>query len=153
MPQRGPEFGPEFDNVGSPSQANQDEDARERSVQEKDTRLDAAVLRSVATYQKGIISCIPSNLIAGAMLFIVAPEWRLVLVLVVAVLAIVPTVLVFLLAMKVYTPGAGVLLALLTLIPGVGLIILLGINSKATYLLRRHGIKVGFLGANASDIQ
>jgi hypothetical protein len=45
----------------------------------------------------------------------------------------------------------GVLLALLTIIPYVGLIVLLIINSRATGVLNKHGYRVGLFGASLSD--
>ena len=41
---------------------------------------------------------------------------------------------------------------ILTIIPLVGLIILLVINSKATSALRAAGVRVGLLGANLNDL-
>jgi hypothetical protein len=43
-------------------------------------------------------------------------------------------------------------LGILTLIPLVGLIVLLIVNGKATNLLREDGIHVGLLGARMSDL-
>jgi len=45
-----------------------------------------------------------------------------------------------------------VLLGILTLIPCIGLIVLLVVNGKATGILKQNGIKVGLLGANLSQI-
>jgi hypothetical protein len=59
---------------------------------------------------------------------------------------------VFLLAIKVYSTGVGVLLGILTLVPCIGLIVLLIVNGKATGILKQNGIKVGLLGANLSQI-
>jgi hypothetical protein len=42
---------------------------------------------------------------------------------------------------------------ILTIIPLVGLIILLVINSKATSALRTAGVRVGLLGANLNDLE
>jgi len=65
---------------------------------------------------------------------------------------IVGAVCVFLLAIKVYGTGLGILLGILSLVPCVGLVILLIVNGKATGVLKQNGIKVGFLGANLSSI-
>jgi len=59
-------------------------------------------------------------------------------------------VFVFLLAVKLYE-GLGVALGVLTLIPLVGLIVLLVVNQKATGTLQANGYKVGFLGAPVSQ--
>ena len=61
-------------------------------------------------------------------------------------------VFVFMLALALYNTGAGVVLGILTLVPLVGLIVLLIINGKATNTLRHHGIHVGLMGARASEI-
>ena len=65
---------------------------------------------------------------------------------------LVATVFVFLLAIKVYSTGVGILLRVLTLIPVVGLIVLLIVNGKATAILKQNGIKVGLMGADLSQI-
>jgi hypothetical protein len=62
------------------------------------------------------------------------------------------TVFVFRLALSLYDQGLGVLLGILTIIPCVGIVVLLFVNAKATGILRRHGISVGLMGANASQI-
>lgn len=109
-------------------------------------------LRSVAMYQKGILVCILLYLIAVVCQFAVPQEVRLLLGLGVLAVGLTGTVFVFLLAMKVYGVGIGVLLGLLTFIPCIGLIVLLTVNGKATAILRQNGIKVGLMGANISTI-
>jgi len=42
---------------------------------------------------------------------------------------------------------------ILTIIPLIGLIVLLIINSKATSALRAAGVRVGLLGANLNDLE
>lgn len=104
-------------------------------------------VRSVALYQKGILVCILLYLCAFAVQFLLPPELRLVLGLGILLDGLVGTVFVFLLSTKVYGVGLGVLFGLLTLIPCLGLIMLLIINGKATSVLRQNGYKVGLLGA------
>lgn len=53
------------------------------------------------------------------------------------------------LATRVYGTGAGIVLGVLTLIPCLGLVILLLVNRKATDVLKQHGIGVGLLGARS----
>ena len=110
-------------------------------------------LRSTATYQKGILLCIMAYILLVALQFAFPPEARLFVGLAVIPISITATVFVFLLATKLYTTGLGILLGILTLVPCVGLIVLLIINAKATAVLKRHGIRVGLLGANMSDIR
>jgi hypothetical protein len=109
-------------------------------------------LRSVAKYQKGILVCILIYLVAVVCQFLLPDQLRIFLGLGVLLVGLVGTVFVFLLAVKVYSPGVGILLGILTLIPCVGLIALLVVNGKATNVLTQNGIKVGLLGANLSEI-
>ncbi|MBI83680.1 MAG: hypothetical protein CMJ81_10830 [Planctomycetaceae bacterium] len=57
------------------------------------------------------------------------------------------TFFVFSLAIKVFSTGIGILLGLLTLVPYLGLLVLLFINVRATRVLRQNGIQVGLFGA------
>ena len=109
-------------------------------------------LRSVAKYQKGILVCILVYLIAVIGQFAIPAEFRPIIALGVLAVGLAGTVFVFLLAIKVYSTGVGVLMAILTLVPCVGLIMLLVVNGKATAILKQNGIKVGLLGANLSQI-
>jgi hypothetical protein len=109
-------------------------------------------LRSVGAYQKGIIVCILIYLIAVLVQFALPQSLRLFLGLGFLALGVISTVFVFLLSIKVYSVGLGILYGFLTLVPCIGLIMLLVINAKATTILRQNGIRVGLLGANLSDI-
>lgn len=115
-------------------------------------RLSRETLRAIAFNQKAIILCIVVYLCLIPVQFVIPEESRIYLALALIPLGITATVFVFLLATKVYSTGMGVLLGILTLIPCVGLIVLLIINAKATGTLQRHGVRVGFLGASSSDI-
>lgn len=53
---------------------------------------------------------------------------------------------------KVLRQSPAVLYAVLMIIPLAGLIVLVVLNSAATRVLRQHGVKVGFLGADQSDL-
>ncbi len=108
-------------------------------------------LREVAKYQRGIIFCILFYLFAVVAQFLLPPELRLFLAIGALGLGIVSTVFVFLLAIKVYNVGLGVFLGILTLVPCIGLIVLLTVNGKATAILKANGIRVGLLGANSND--
>lgn len=109
-------------------------------------------LRGLAKYQKGILVCILVYLAALVGQFAVPEELRPLIGLGTLVVGIVATVFVFLLAIKAYSTGVGVLLGTLTLIPCVGLIVLLIVNGKATAILRQNGIHVGLLGADLAKI-
>jgi hypothetical protein len=114
--------------------------------------MSKADLKSVASYQKVILLCILAYLALVGIQFVLPPDSRPMLMLVAIPLGLIATVFVFLLATKVYSTGMGIVLAVLTLIPCIGLIALLIINGKATAVLKKHGIEVGLLGANVSDI-
>jgi hypothetical protein len=137
-----------------------DRPRRRRPDEEDEPRTSRADLRDVAWYQKMIILCILAYL--GIVAVSVAmnalpPEIQLLgrLGLFVYILAVVVTaiVFVFLLALKLYSTGIGVLLGFLTLLPCIGLIVLLILNSKATSLLQKHNVRVGLFGANMSDLR
>jgi hypothetical protein len=109
-------------------------------------------LRKVAGYQKGILVCILIYLVCVALQFALPANARLFVALGVLVVGVAATVFVFLLSIQVYSTGLGILYAILTMVPCVGLLMLLIINGKATTILRNNGIPVGFLGADLSRI-
>jgi hypothetical protein len=125
-------------------------------------------VRAVAKFQKGILVCILIQIIFAIGHAVIsfqnvnngekpkppvaAQATDALLLLGLLVTGVVGSVFVFLLAIKVFSTGAGVLLGILTLVPCLGLIMLLFINSKATSILRQNGLKVGLLGANLSKI-
>lgn len=109
-------------------------------------------LRSVAQSQKGILVCILIYLVAVFGQFAFPPEVRPIVGIGVLLVGLVGAVFVFMLAIKVYGTGLGVVLGILSLIPCVGLLVLLIVNGKATGVLQQNGIKVGLLGANMSQI-
>jgi predicted RNA-binding Zn-ribbon protein involved in translation (DUF1610 family) len=57
---------------------------------------------------------------------------------------------VFILSSRIYNTGLGILLALLSIVPCLGLLILVMVNQRATTLLRENGYEVGLLGAKIS---
>jgi hypothetical protein len=110
-------------------------------------------LYNVARYQRAvllvqILGGVASVLIAPS----VTPPIALLLNLGLLLIGLASTVFVFLLATNVYSTAVGVVCGLLALIPCIGLITLLIINSKATGILRQNGIRVGFLGANLAEL-
>jgi hypothetical protein len=66
---------------------------------------------------------------------------------------VIAAVFVFMLALKVSSMAAGIILGLLTLIPLIRLLALLIINQRATRLLNKHGYHVGLLGADLSQFK
>ncbi len=73
-------------------------------------------LKSIATYQKGILVCILIYLLTIVGNFFIPEDVQILLGLALAVLGVVSTVFVFLLAIKVYNTGVGILLG--TIGPG-----------------------------------
>lgn len=104
-------------------------------------------LKQIASYQKVILICILFYLGGVVGQFLIPLEMRMALALVVLVVMLVATVFVFLLATKLYGAVVGILLGILTLIPLIGLLVLLSVNGKATQTLKDNGISVGLLGA------
>ena len=88
-----------------------------------------ADLKNVAIAQKGINVCILIYLLAIVSLFVIPPPYSLIVSLIVLFDGVVATVFVFMLAIKVYNIPAGIILGILTLVPCLGLVVLLLINS------------------------
>ncbi|HEV2293713.1 MAG TPA: hypothetical protein VGR35_07645 [Tepidisphaeraceae bacterium] len=109
-------------------------------------------LRRIAARQKGIIFCILAYLLLVVAQLFVPRELRPILAIAALGVSITAMVFVFMLSLSLYSTAVGILLGILTLVPLVGLIVLLVVNGKATNLLKRHGVKVGLLGARMSDI-
>jgi hypothetical protein len=111
-------------------------------------------LRNIAVRQKAIQFCILGYLLFGLLTaFRVVPP-PLSLITLLGALASIATgaVFVFMLALALYSTAAGIILGILSLIPVLGLLVLLIVNGKATSVLRQHGIQVGLLGAKSSQI-
>jgi hypothetical protein len=109
-------------------------------------------LRQVAVAQKGILICILIYFFCGIGQFLIPPQMMILLGVIIIGCILVAFVFVILLAMRVYSTGMGIVFGVLTLVPCVGLIVLLIINSKATNILRSNGISVGLLGANMAQL-
>jgi hypothetical protein len=113
-------------------------------------------LYNVARYQRAVLLCLLVQILGGVASVLIAPSVTppiaLLLNLGLLLIGLASTVFVFLLATNVYSTAVGVVCGLLALIPCIGLITLLIINSKATNILRQNGIRVGFLGANLAEL-
>jgi hypothetical protein len=116
-------------------------------------------LRSVAKSQKVILVCILAilvcvliQLVAKFAQFALPLEVSALLGIVLLFFNLVGAVFVFMLAIKVYGNGLGIVLCILCLVPCINIIVLLVVNGKATGVLQQNGIKVGLLGANISTI-
>ena len=105
-------------------------------------------IRQIATNQKIMMRCLLASLVGVLVLvagFVAAPDFAPLVILpvlvVLGIVGLVMTAFTFLLAIKVYNPGVGVVMGILTFIPYIGLIFLLIINRKATQILRGHGVQ------------
>jgi hypothetical protein len=110
-------------------------------------------LRSVALYQKIILLWVLVYLLTVFAQFVIPAELRSLLGIALVGIGVVAAVFVFLLSLKIFSTGTGIVLAILTLIPIIGLIALLVINQKATTILKNKGYKVGLLGADLSEFK
>ncbi|MCL2640626.1 MAG: hypothetical protein FWD53_07270 [Phycisphaerales bacterium] len=119
-------------------------------------------LREIANRQRVIIWCILGYFIIVASmvaLSVIDPQEPILLLaatlaLMLAYLGVLVTALVFvfMLAIKLYGIVVGILLGLMMFVPLVNLITLLVISAKATSILKKNGVKVGFLGADTSKL-
>ena len=109
-------------------------------------------LKSIAKVQQAVILCILVYLAGMVCLLSLPAEIRPLLSLGMVGVWIVCAVFVFQLASQVYSTGTGVVLGILTVVPCIGLIVLVTVNGAATKILKQNGIKVGLLGANPAEI-
>ena len=109
-------------------------------------------LRLIAVRQKVIMYCLLAYIALIIGQFALPVEVRIMAGLLGLCVMITAAVFVFMLSLAVYSTGIGIVLGILTLIPFIGLIPLLVVNGKATNILRAHGIHVGLMGADSSQI-
>lgn len=113
---------------------------------------DPAYIRDVATYQKAIMYCILAIFTSYVMIFALPQPINAFGGLLYLLAGITALVFVFILSIKLYNVGLGILLGFLTILPLVGLIVLLIVNQKATNLLKSFGVDVGLMGAKKSTL-
>lgn len=58
-----------------------------------------------------------------------------------------------LLAMRVYSGGAGLILGFLMLVPLLGMIALVAVNKNANRIFRKNGYRAGPFGPRLSDLR
>jgi hypothetical protein len=112
-------------------------------------------IRQIAQQQRGIIYCILAEIIVVVLLVTVgrtAPLLALALDLAYVAVMVTGAVFLFMLSISLYNTAAGIILGILSLIPLLGLLILLMVNNKATTTLREHGVRVGLMGANSATL-
>lgn len=133
-------------------------DRRVRGLPEGSTRED---LRLIALYQRIILICIGLLFVLyiGAYLVLskTTPDTFLIVVFAVGVpitlVVLTSVVTTFLLSVKVYHPVVGVLLSIFVMLGCFGLLVLFLINQRATAILNKNGITVGFFGASQSQFK
>jgi len=108
-------------------------------------------LRSVAFSQKGIMVCILLYFVAFGIMMVTPAPMRFFLSLGVLIDGLIGMIFVLLLATRVYGTAVGIVLGVLTLVPCLGLLVLLAINDRATKLLKKNGKRVGLLGADLAQ--
>jgi hypothetical protein len=121
-----------------------------------------ADLRQVALSQRVLIACLLGHLLLwlGFIgLFVIGrdatedtSEWQIVVFFLSVVLGIVSGVFNCLVEVKLSGAVVGVFVAILSVVPCLGLFIILIVNTRATSALQSNGVRVGFLGAHASDL-
>ncbi|MFP4434676.1 MAG: hypothetical protein ACLFTN_09420 [Phycisphaerae bacterium] len=108
-------------------------------------------VRFVASKQKALLVCILLYLLALLGQVAIPPRLHYILFMAGIALLIVAAVFVAQLGMRLYGKGPGIAFGILTLVPLVGLIVLLVVNAKATSVLKENGLKVGLLGAKVPN--
>ena len=134
------------------NESNGPEDRRRRPRPDEPPERSIAELYAIARCQRAIIYCILFLLIDYSIMLVVPEEIRLFLAIPHLLIAITASIFVFRLSLQVYSTGPGILLALGTLVPCLGLLLLVIINGKATGTLNEYGVSVGFLGVGGTEM-
>lgn len=140
------------DDDDRPRRRRQEEDDFDDDPRPKKKRLSRDKLRTIASRQKMLIYCILGYILCTIAVFFVPEDIKPFVGIPALVMTMAAAAFVFMLAMEIHGPGMGVLFGFLTLIPCMGLLILVILNQQAVAVLTRHGISVGFMGANTDDI-
>ena len=123
-----------------------------RMKKNRKQRIGADKLRALAVRQMLVLLCIV--LYVGVLIgrIFLPDEWLWLSLLVPAVVTVLSALFGTRLAMAAFGTGLGIFLGFLTLIPIIGLIVLVVVNVKATGIMQQNGVRVGLLGARMSDI-
>ena len=127
-------------------------DDRDEAVPERGRRtLSDRDLKWVAIYQKGILLCILISIGMVAGQFFIPGGFQIFLIVGFLAVGVTSAVFMFLLSTKLYPGATGILLAILTLVPYLGIVALLIVNGKATSVLQKNGYHVGLLGVDLDE--
>ena len=107
-------------------------------------------VKTVAVAQKAIMVCILLQLLAVASQFFVPPQYVPFIAILAVCVLLASTISVFILAMKVFNIGLGIVYGIGALFPCIGLLVLFIVNQRAIKILRDNGHEVGFFGADLS---
>lgn len=134
-----------------PDRISRRQDRSQPSGTRGSSRRRAADLWNVALYQRLALLCLLANTLAWIVCFVTPAGFQLAPLLLILLSGTATTVFIFLLSLQVYAAGVGVTLGVFSLVPIVGLIIVLAVNQKAIAVLQKHGYRVGFLGVDMSQ--
>jgi hypothetical protein len=111
-----------------------------------------AEIRQIALLQKGVILAIAAQIGLIVASQVASPEFRPVLALAFMGVAITTVICTWLLAITLYGMGIGVLMAIATGIPCIGIFFLVTLNGRATEELKECGVPVHFFGVPWASI-
>ena len=103
-------------------------------------------LEKIAAAQRGVIACVACNLGIVLLSKVIGSQIALV-AMVIVIIASICFIAKLTSALK-YNVGVTVISCIAMFVPLLSLIVLLVLNSKATAILKEHGVKVGLFGAD-----
>jgi hypothetical protein len=140
----------DYDDEPPRRRRRQDEDDYDDEPRPRGKRLPREKLRKIAVRQKILLFCLLAYILCGIAVLATPAEIKWLPAIPAGIAIITCVIFVFLVSIEVDGPVWGTLLAMLT--PCFGLIIMVVVNQRAIGVLNRHGIHVGFMGANLQDI-
>lgn len=111
-----------------------------------------ADLRNVAGWQRTLILCLLAIVIGVPIQFVSPIPLKTFIAVVFLIAFVIGAFFIFRLSARFWGTVPGVLLAILSLAPPIGLAIALFIIYKARALLKAHGIKVGLLWTSPAEV-
>ena len=110
-------------------------------------------LKRIAHSQKAIVICV--GFVLGAMVgeLVVPSSWQGILRFGLGISLLLGTICLMVQGVRLYGVALGLILAVFALSPYTVLVVLLLLHFKANRVLKQHGIKVGWLGANLCQLE